>query len=407
MVLPALQVRTDFDAETPLKLFRQGEQDQIAANQRGYLQDIGQTINRDGYLAGAEKAFETGNVKAGLDLHSMDTQKREKMIDALFKGAERASTPAMWSAYINSLAKTFGPEEVKGWEDFNSRPRAMTMFEELKLAQEQEKDNKPLSKEGKIQSDVSKGFITPEQGKNAITKPSTEEKVMKRMELRDDLKTLQQYRKDADSARKLLSDVSQMRALRKQKDYEGPVLGPALGKVGYGQALQSKATEIQLSFTERTKGAISDREMGLFASATPGLGMKDKEADKVMAGMEAGALRVRERQKFYNAWRARHKTLEGADDAWDSYVDENPVITADEKTGQLSVNKKNISNWKKYVGRNADFTLVKPEGPPQQQRIFTRETVPADPAMREVGDVINAPDGNTYQWNESGWEMVE
>lgn len=405
MALPALQVRTEFDAKTPNMLFRQGAQDQIASNERGYLKNIGNEISQNGYLAGADEAFRSGHVKAGLDLQNMDARKRDKMMDAMLKGAERASTPAMWLAYINTLKKTFGPDEVKGWEDFNSRPRAMTMFQELKLAQQKDRDDRPLSKEGKIQSDVQKGHLTPSQGQGAMKAPSGTDKVMNRIIARDELKTLQGYRKSADSARQLLGDVAQMRVLRKQKDFEGPFVGRALGAVGYGQALQSKATEIQLSFTERTKGAISDKEMGLFASATPGISMLDKEADKVLAGMEAGALRVRERQKFYSAWRSKHKTLDGSDDAWDSYVDENPVIST-AKDGSLVVNKANIRNWKKYVGSNADFTLVKPEAPSQPARVFDTTNVPA-PNMREMGDVINLPDGRTGTWTGAGWEVVE
>lgn len=163
------------------------------------------------------------------------------------------------------------------------------------------------------------------------------------------------YKSEADTAETLLGDLGQLRELRKGVSYEGGIAphlrarAGALFSDGAGQALNSKALEIQLGFTEKTKGAITDREMATFKAATPGLDMSDDAAEKVMNGMEATALRVREKAKFFEAYLNQNRTHAGAQEAWDQFKNEKPVITGDGKGG-IKVNRENIGAWKDYIG---------------------------------------------------------
>lgn len=158
----------------------------------------------------------------------------------------------------------------------------------------------------------------------------------------------------AEGARTIKQSVNNLRELRKGVGYSGmPMAGAAskvAGMAGYGggQALESAATNFKLDLSTKLKGAISDKEQAMLNSATPGLGMSDSAANQTLATYEGVAERALERNKFYQTWRARNKTLAGADDAWDAYVNENPVVQAD-KNGTLALNRKNLGNWQKYV----------------------------------------------------------
>lgn len=216
-----------------------------------------------------------------------------------------------------------------------------------------------------------------------------------------DNKRLAEIRSQSDVGRETLAKLEQLRAAREGVGFEGGVMTGArttLGKIlpdsiipgvglpfipsreeaGRAEQVQSLATEIQLTFTERTKGAISDREMALFGQATPGMAMSDKGAKNVMDGMEAGALRQRERSKFYDAWRKQHGDLSGADAAWDSFVEAKPILEPD-GTGAFRVNRKNVGAWRDFIG-----------GEQQAGGSGAPAAPPPVPNARQ------APDGNWY-----------
>ena len=176
------------------------------------------------------------------------------------------------------------------------------------------------------------------------------------------------FNKDAEAARGLQGDVAQMRALRDGVSYEGGwfpdarttigrtlnmnsgMLGiPSGQEAGNAEALRSKSVDIQLGFSEKTKGAITDREQSMFAGATPGLYMSDTGAKQVLDGQEAGAARVIEKSKFYQTYVQKHNGLAGADQAWDRFIKDKPIFSRG-KDGQLAVNRDNIGGWENYVG---------------------------------------------------------
>jgi hypothetical protein len=186
-----------------------------------------------------------------------------------------------------------------------------------------------------------------------------------------DGKRIAELNEQADAARGQLDNVRNLRIARDGVSYEGGYLsGPRtwLGKnlpdvlpgnglplipsqeeAGRAESVESLAENVRLGFVEKTKGAVSDSEMRIFGAATPGMQMTDAGAQTIMDGMQAAADRTVERAKFYEAYRGQNKTLSGAQEAWDSYVAKNPIITADGKGG-FAVNKGNVGNWRAYVG---------------------------------------------------------
>ena len=233
-------------------------------------------------------------------------------------------------------------------------------------------------------------------------KPDPIEKMLLTDQVKQDSKTMADLRKSGDTGRDLLDKLTQLRSARAGVSYEGgffpgtrtflgknlpdsPIPGvglpgiPSQEEAGKAEQVESLATDIQLKFTEKTKGAISNREMELFGRATPGMSMSDEGAKGVMDGFEAGALRTREKPKFYEAYRRQNGSLDGADAAWDSFVESKPVLVDDGKGG-FKVNAKNATSWSEFVG-----------GPPAQSGAQPKaQAAPPVPGARQ------AADGNFY-----------
>lgn len=222
---------------------------------------------------------------------------------------------------------------------------------------------------GTYKVDKKTGAMEFQPGIVTGAKPRDPEADMTRKAEFDRLKGLDEA---AEGARGIRQSVANLRELRKGVSYEGmPLAGPAskvAGMVGYGggQALESAATNFKLDLSSKLKGAISDKEQAMLNSATPGLGMSDDAANQTLATYEGVAERAIERQRFYQTWRARNKSLGGADEAWDRYVNENPVVQAD-KDGKLALNRQNLGNWQKYVAApvkaitsKAEYDKLKP-----------------------------------------------
>lgn len=194
---------------------------------------------------------------------------------------------------------------------------------------------------------------------------------------------VKRFNEAGDAARGMIDDVAQIRGLREGVSYEGgwfagprTTIGQALDlksggfgipsgtEAGNAAALRSKAVDMQLGFSEKTKGAITDREQAMFASATPGLSMADTGAAIVLDAQEAAAQRVIERSKFYQEYLRAHRSLAGADDAWDGYRTANPIITM--QGGKMIVNKGNVGNWRSYVGGEPQAG-AQPQRTPEQE----------------------------------------
>jgi hypothetical protein len=76
--------------------------------------------------------------------------------------------------------------------------------------------------------------------------------------------------------------------------------------------------------------------------------MGDAAAKPIIDAARAGAVRLRERAKFYETWHGKNGSLRGADEAWDKFMDEKPIIEFSNK-GDPSVNMNNVTSWKDYI----------------------------------------------------------
>lgn len=163
----------------------------------------------------------------------------------------------------------------------------------------------------------------------------------------------------AQSAGDLESIANQMEVLTPKLGYTGPgggiygavddALGVLPGDSGARGAFRSLATEAQLTFTAKTKGAITDREMASFAQAVPSLSQTPEGNKAISQVLRAGAQRVQARAQFLEEYAAANGSLQGAQAAWQKFMQDNPIISQGE-AGNLVV--RGDGDWRAYITPN-------------------------------------------------------
>ena len=161
----------------------------------------------------------------------------------------------------------------------------------------------------------------------------------------------------AAGASQLESIATQLETLTPSLGYTGPggkiygaaddFVGILPGDEGSRGAFRSLSTEAQLSFTEKTKGAITDREMAVFASAVPSLSQRPEANAMIAQVMRAGAARVQSKHNFMEAWARKYGSLEGSEAVWQEFMRENPIIEG----GQGGVQVRPDGDWQGYLNR--------------------------------------------------------
>jgi hypothetical protein len=110
--------------------------------QQSLLRRVGNTAATQGLDAASREAMSGGDIKTGVGLSNLSIERQAKLYDFLGRAAVAADTPEKWAQLNGTLAKTFGPESVKGFEDFKSRESAIMLSmsaaqqAQLKLQQE-------------------------------------------------------------------------------------------------------------------------------------------------------------------------------------------------------------------------------------------------------------------------------
>lgn len=120
-------------------------------------------------------------------------------------------------------------------------------------------------------------------------------------------------------------------------------------KTAYGEVINKFGTDFVLDFIQRTKGAISNQEMQRFSESSPGLTATRKGNELIANTLEAVELRNQEKAQFLRAYINQNGTLDGSEQTWNKFIDDNPIINED-----MSLNRKNISDWKRYINPNQD-----------------------------------------------------
>lgn len=116
-----------YDAKPTIGAFQAGVADQNAAHDRGVLRDIGQSTSQGGYLQGAKTAMTHGRMDFASKLQAMGHDEQIRLFDTLSRHAYAADTPEKWSAMTRRMSEKFGPDSIKGYEDFSRRQDAIEL----------------------------------------------------------------------------------------------------------------------------------------------------------------------------------------------------------------------------------------------------------------------------------------
>lgn len=144
----------------------------------------------------------------------------------------------------------------------------------------------------------------------------------------------------------LQPDVGYTGAFGNAYDFADKVMGDALpGSTGARAAFQSLSTDARLTFTAKTKGAITEAEMALFASAVPGLTQTPDGNRMISQVLRAGARRVQERAQFFEQYAAEKGSLEGALEVWSRYMSDNPLL----ERGDSGLIVNEGGDWRSYI----------------------------------------------------------
>ncbi len=233
----------------------------------------------------------------------------------------------------------------------SSRAAQMSGYQkEMQYADELEKqgryDEADAAREHAQAQGISKGTTV-----NLNTQEGTDQYLNKGL-IDQDIKQVNSYAEAGTLASKQLSEIQNARTLLSQTPTgfgQESILKAkqALQALGYQgnvddisnqEAFKIKTTEAMLAYIQQTKGSISESENKMYREASPNLGNSPQGNAKALDLAEVKATRTILQSSFYRDYLKTNRTLEGADSAWQAYVDTNHALNPD-----LSVNKNNLT----------------------------------------------------------------
>jgi hypothetical protein len=122
--LPEMQ---HLDVRPAIQAYELGQDRGNQDVQQNLLRRVGNTAATQGLDAASREAMAGGDLKTGVSLGNLSIERQASLYDFLGRAAMAADTPEKWTQLNSTLAKTFGPNSVKGFEDFKSRDSAIML----------------------------------------------------------------------------------------------------------------------------------------------------------------------------------------------------------------------------------------------------------------------------------------
>jgi hypothetical protein len=94
-------------------------------------------------------------------------------------------------------------------------------------------------------------------------------------------------------------------------------------------------------------GAASDRDVAMFRGASFGPEKLPQTNKNIIAGFKVSAQNARDRLDFREAYLGKFGTLRGAESAWRSYLEANPIFDPAAKSGEFRLNDKR-AGWREH-----------------------------------------------------------
>lgn len=233
--------------------------------------------------------------------------------------------------------------------------------------------------------------------------------VMGRETSKADAAMLKDERELARGADDMESLANQLEGVIGRVGYTGPggdlygrvddVLGVLPGNTGARGAFRSLSMDAQLAMTQKTKGAITDREMGMFREAVPNLSQTPEGNQQIVKVMRGAARRVKARAVFMEEYLSRNKSLSKAQSSWNRYINENPLV---EQTDS-GISVREASDFTPYLDPSyAGKDKSDAGGAVQRPSDATRDNTPQP---GQVEDGFRFKGGNPS--DPTNWEQVQ
>jgi hypothetical protein len=172
-------------------------------------------------------------------------------------------------------------------------------------------------------------------------------------------------------------DAKRVKTLNEQvssgPSWDAPILGAAkrLAPNAAEQEMIKITDRLAPALREAGSGAMSDKDVAMYKNATMGIGT-DKAVNQVLADSYiAAAQRGEEYHDFKRAYFEAHRHLNGAEQAWKTYANANPIFdssAADE--GRMVLNTKRTP-WQSFFQKAAPAPgAAKPTSPAPNQTIM-------------------------------------
>lgn len=170
---------------------------------------------------------------------------------------------------------------------------------------------------------------------------------------------------EAQAAGSMLNQARRFAQLSSQVNAKGDWstgTGALAGFPGFRQiqgALDSRFSEMEAisaqlipKLREPGSGATSDFDARMFARGTVGVEKPGPANRALSLGLVAASQNVIDKARFEEAYFKARKTLVGAQEAWQGYLEENPIFDTSSSDADLKLNKSRVG-WKQYFGLNA------------------------------------------------------
>ncbi len=171
------------------------------------------------------------------------------------------------------------------------------------------------------------------------------------------------YQKDRTEAQNILASTEEFLALNKKVGSGGvtgsgglssvPIVNSARNMVDSDWARMNAITDrLTPLMRQGLPGAASDRDMQTFRGATVGTGKLGEANVGIARGLQVAAKNVIDKGLFDEAYFRRNRHLQGSDNAWNRYLEENPIFDPRSDPANPTLNRSRKS-WREYVSPSA------------------------------------------------------
>lgn len=182
-----------------------------------------------------------------------------------------------------------------------------------------------------------------------------------------------EYKKIEDEAVSAAAELENLKGLSNVVEALGP------NGQGYGmqyvpsvtkeaQAIDKAAVEQALQKVNQTKGAVSDKEMELFAKASIGTGNRIELNRAIIQAARAVTIRKAQRAEFYAKYYDAVGNVDQAANAFKKFADENPIYEYDSQNVKFLKSEDEVYNdrtWENYIPKTYSQDLPAMNNSPQ------------------------------------------